>query len=239
MRPSAVTAARWAAALGPFFAFDIHDPHSPLTGPWRSMGELVREPGVLPERVASVRRHLAAAGGRPPEAVEARVAASVTHLGLVARLVSPALALAAFHGTFPALALDEVRWQPVLGGAFPLSLPRPACDGTAGAGAEAVPGGAVGDLLHAVAELSVSPRVLWGNVASAVNGAVAAAGASASPHAARLRPAAARVLALPPLRDAHTTAPVTGRFKRRSCCLIYRAAPNAAGALCGDCVLAG
>ncbi|MGH3983503.1 MAG: (2Fe-2S)-binding protein [Pseudonocardiaceae bacterium] len=26
-------------------------------------------------------------------------------------------------------------------------------------------------------------------------------------------------------------------FVGRSCCLIYRAAPNVAGAVCGDCVL--
>jgi hypothetical protein len=56
------------------------------------MSELVDAPRILRDRVAAVRARLAATGGQAPEAVELRVAASVTHLGLLARLVSPALA---------------------------------------------------------------------------------------------------------------------------------------------------
>ncbi len=220
------------AALGPFFAFETHDDGPAVPEPWRPMAELVRDPGVLRARVDSVRAYLAAGSGRPPEAVELRVAASVTHLGLVARLVSPALALTALYGVPPALDLDRVRWQPALGGAFPLSLPRQS---------PAAPGlldGAVRELVDAVARLSVPPRVLWGNVASAVNGAASAVAASAPARQARVREAAGLLLGQPRLRDTHTRS-ANGRFRRRSCCLIYRAAPNAAGGLCGDCVLLG
>ncbi len=77
------------------------------------------ESGVLAERVASVRAALAASGGRPAEAVELRVAASVAHLGLVARVVSPLLGLAALH-RLPSRppTLDDLRWHSALGGAF-------------------------------------------------------------------------------------------------------------------------
>ena len=78
---------------------------------------------LLAERAAGVRAYLAAAGGQPPEAVEPRVAASVAHLGLAARLVSPALAAAVLHGRPLGCDLGAVRWQPALGGPVPLSLP--------------------------------------------------------------------------------------------------------------------
>lgn len=227
------------AALGPFFAFSTHARDSAVSQPWRLISELVRDPGVLPDRVASVRGYLAAAGGRPPEAVELRVAASVTHLGLVARLLSPALALGAVQGTPPAaFDLLDVRWQPSLGGAFALSLPREAL-APAGRTAAGLLDGPIRELADAMTPLSVSPRVLWGNVASAVNGAASAVAASTPALSARMREVADLVLEQPPLRAAHTRAKDNGRFRRRSCCLIYRAAPNAAGALCGDCVLSG
>ncbi|MGH3825441.1 MAG: (2Fe-2S)-binding protein [Pseudonocardiaceae bacterium] len=47
---------------------------------------------------------------------------------------------------------------------------------------------------------------------------------------------ASLLLDQPPLRGTSIVSADRG-FRRRSCCLIYRAAPNAAGAVCGDCVL--
>jgi FhuF 2Fe-2S C-terminal domain len=244
-------------AIGPFFAFETYDPASPPGEPWQPLRELVARPGPLAERVRGVRAQLAATAGQPPEAVELRVAASVAQLGLVARLVSPALAAAALVGTVPPLGLDVVHWQPRPGGLFPLSLPVPAA-----AVAPAVPavpappaalaaalGGAllegpVRELVEAVRPLSVSARVLWGNVASALGGAVTVLTASpgVSPdQAARARVIAALLLEQPGLRGTAGT-DARGRFRRRSCCLIYRASPRGPGgarALCGDCVLAG
>ncbi|MGW9434163.1 (2Fe-2S)-binding protein, partial [Streptomyces decoyicus] len=244
------------SALGPFFTFETHTAGSELGAPWRKLSEVAWvESGVLEERVASVRATLAAGGGRPAEAVELRVAASVAHLGLVARVVSPLLGLAALR-RLPSRppTLDDVRWHSGLGGAFALSLPRETvaavvtegavatddAGSVAGAGAGAAGAlleGPVRDLVDAVAAFSVSRRILWGNVASAVNGATAGI-VSAAPALARpARTAALLMLRHPRLSDAHTLDPRNGRFRRRSCCLIYRAAPNAAGAVCGDCVL--
>lgn len=226
------------AALGPFFALHTHDRDAPAQPPWQDMRVLVEDPRVLRERVDGVRTHLAAAGAQPLAAVELRVAASVTQLGLTARLVSPTLAVAALTGTWPRPALDRTRWQPVPGGAFPLSFDTGAfATGTP----EDLVDGPVRALVHATAELSVSPKVLWGNVASAVNGAATVLAGQRPDRAAEARAAAALLLAHPALRGtALTGTAVTGagtRFRRSSCCLIYRAAPGRAGALCGDCVL--
>ncbi|HZX08939.1 MAG TPA: hypothetical protein VFF46_38715, partial [Kribbella sp.] len=110
------------AGLGPFFGVEQHTDPAPKP-PWIRLSEIVDNPSILEDRVARTRAYLAAASGQEPEAVELRVAASVTHLGLVARLISPALAAVALEGRVPVLALDQLYWQPVLGSAFPLSLP--------------------------------------------------------------------------------------------------------------------
>ena len=221
------------AALGPFFALHTHHRDQPASTPWQELRTLVEDPDVLRERVDGVRGHLAAAGAQRPADVELRVAASVTQLGLTARLVSPALAVAVLSGSWPRPALALARWQPVPGGAFPLSFDAAAfAPGTP----EDLLEGPVRDLVLATAELSVSPKVLWGNVASAVNGAATVLAGARPDLAAAARAAATLLLASPALRGA-AEPPGTGRFRRRSCCLIYRAAPGRAGALCGDCVL--
>lgn len=175
---------RQLAALGPFFAVAAHTPDArpdaAPPAPWRVFGELTADPAALRDRVDRVRAHLAATGGQPVAAVELRVAASVAQLGLAARLLSPALALAALHGARPCLELGALRWQPELGGAFPLSLPTtdlgPA--GAAEAWADALLAGPVRELVRAVARLSVAEQILWGNVASAVDAAARVAGAA-------------------------------------------------------------
>ncbi|MCF3147502.1 (2Fe-2S)-binding protein [Streptomyces platensis] len=243
------------AALGPFCTFETHPENSELTPPWRALSELAEEGSALRERVAAVRASLAANYGRPPEAVEQRVAASVAHLGLMARVISPALGLATLHG-LPSrpLTLGDLRWRSSLSGAFPLSLPREA---VAPAGAESVqhgydPGsaprpvdalaedlltGPVHDLVAAFAPFSLSRHILWGNVASAVNGAATGITAATPSLAHPAHAAALTFLQHPRLRNTHTLNPHNARFTRRSCCLIYRATPGGRGALCGDCVL--
>lgn len=243
------------AAFGPYFAFETHPADSPVMPPWRPMDELVRDPAALLARVEAVRAALATAGGQPVEAVELRVAGSVAQLGLVARLVSPALAVAARYGTAlfepePRLGAPGLRWQPVLGGGFPLSVPERAVLRARGAapaaGSEELAGwlgaglldGPVRALVQAFEGLSISPRVLWGNVASAVVGAAAVVSRSATPEVGvRARALAGSLLEQSALLGAGTFG-VDG-FRRHSCCLIYRAAPDRAGPLCGDCVLTG
>ncbi|SFE52001.1 FhuF 2Fe-2S C-terminal domain-containing protein [Actinacidiphila alni] len=250
-------------SLGPFFAAEGHSasplaPGAGLPDPapggeaWRSMGELADGGPALAERVAGVRRYLAAMGGGPPETVETRVAASVAHLGLVARVLSPMLALAVLRGEVASgLRLADLRWRPVLGGPFPLSLPDPPPgDDLSGAPLEALAAalardlldGPVRELTDAFAPFRVSPHILRGNTASALNGAAGMLAAARPADAGRVRSLAAALLDRPPLRGTSTregTAEAGAyRFRRRSCCLIYRAAPGRAGALCGDCALA-
>lgn len=232
------------SAFGPFFALDTHSPDSPPRQPWRPMRELTDTPDVLAERVSGVRAHLARAGGLSPDDVELRVAASVTHLGLAARLISPVLALAVTQARVLDVTLDRTRWQPALGGPFPLSVPADALDApTLTDRAELVErirkgllDGPIRELTEAASTLSVSGQVLWGNIASAVNGATTMIGKARPDLAADTQDIAALLLHRPPLDGTAGTPPGPG-FRRRSCCLIYRAAPHHAGPVCGDCVL--
>ena len=173
------------------------------------------------------------------------MAGSVTHLGLVARVIAPSLAAAALTGTRLAMSLSELWWQNQLGGPFPLSVSTvedlpPAMDldrdqpGLRGFGAELL-NDAIDPLTSAVAAgASVPFRVLWGNVASAVNNAANLIAV----HRPRRGPDAL-ALAQMVFSDARLrTEPVAPgpRFRRRSCCLIYRVSGDRR-AVCGDCVL--
>ena len=230
------------AQLGPYFAVSIHPPGQPLAAPWRPLSTLLDSPADLRQRITEVRRALAA--DRPPEAVEFRAAASVTHLGVAARLISPVLGMAVLLGRVPRVDPAEVAWQPVLGGPLPLSLPASAL-----AGAGDRPGarklaselrqgllhGPVRALTEVTAAMSVSPIVLQGNIASAVNAAasmIAMARPDLATEAATLRGA---LLSAPELAGTWTSS--AEGFRRRSCCLIYRVDPAATSAICGDCIL--
>lgn len=209
---------------GPFFAVHDHPPGAAPVEPWRPLRELLDKPEVLAERIAATHAYLARGRGSPAP----RVAASVTHLGLLARLVSPTLGVAVRSGAFPVLDLADLWWQPEPGGTFPLSAHY-----RTGGSAAALVDGPLRTLTEA---FQVSPKVLWGNVASAINGAATMIVNSAPDLARRAAALADDMLATPLLRD--TSVRIDGRFRRRSCCLIYQAAatPNR-NAVCGDCVL--
>jgi hypothetical protein len=243
-------AVRDLAAFGPFFAVQTHTPGSLPREPWHAMRELAKNPDILRDRVDAVRAHLATASGGALHAVELRVAASVTHLGLVARLISPTLALAVTTGDLLELDPASTRWQRMLGGAFPLSIPLHTGTNNRGSHANPAPkpeylahmlarqvlDGPVRDLVQATLPFSVSPRTLWGNVASAVNGAASMIATCQPVWADRSRMIASLLLDQPPLHNTSTTT-ISGAFRRRSCCLIYRAAPHATATVCGDCIL--
>jgi hypothetical protein len=223
------------AALGPYFAVEVHRVRSPLRPPWQPLGELTGSPDALAGRIGEVRERLAATAGCPATAVEFRVAASIAQLGLCARLLSPALGAAATGRTLPVDA-EQARWVPALGGPFRLSLPDDAVTAEAGTDeTAALLAGPVTQIVRAVEAMAVSPRVLWGNVASAVNGAATMIAAARPDLAAPAASAAAALLARPALAGTYQGRPGAG-FRRRSCCLIYRLSP-ARPAYCGDCVL--
>jgi FhuF 2Fe-2S C-terminal domain len=230
------------AALGPYFAVDVHDPGSPVRPPWQPLGELTGSPGALAGRIDEVRERLAA-GGRGP-AVEFRVAASIAQLGLCARLLSPALGAAAAGRALP-VDIAQARWVPALGGPFRLSLAREAIAAEpADTAIAAEPGtaataallaGPVAQIVRAVEAMAVSPQVLWGNVASAVNGAATMIAAARPDLAVQAAEAAAALLGHPDLAGTYQGRPLRD-FRRRNCCLIYRLSPERP-AYCGDCVL--
>jgi len=234
------------AALGAYFAVASHDPQSAIAAPWLPLAELTGSARMLRDRISAIRSALAVAAGREPQAVEFRVAASVTHLGVTARLISPALGMAVVSGAV--LRVAAAWWQPALGGAFPLSLPagsasrpgagRDEADALAAGLCEHVVDGPVRAVTDTVAAMSVPTAVLWGNVASAVNGAASMIATAQPDLAARAQAVSAALLRRPPLAGTATGAPVTD-FRRRSCCLIYRVSSGSGPAFCGDCILLG
>jgi hypothetical protein len=223
------------AALGPYFAVDVHRPGSPVRPPWQPLGELTSSPGAMARRIGEVRERLAAAAGCPAAAVEFRVAASIAQLGLCARLLSPALGAAAAGRALP-VDVAQARWIPVLGGPFRLSLAEEAIAAEPDTAATAaLLAGPVTQIVRAVEAMAVSPRVLWGNVASAVNGAATMIAAARTDLAGQAAEAAAALLGHPDLAGTYQGRPLQA-FRRRNCCLIYRLSPERP-AYCGDCVL--
>ncbi|BCJ82974.1 (2Fe-2S)-binding protein [Mycolicibacterium sp. 141076] len=204
------------AGFGPFFAI-VRQQDSPMP-PWRPMAELVDDPDALTARVHKVRSALMG-NGEP----EIRVAASVAHLGLVARLIAPMIGTAAL-GEPVSWSLADLAWQDQLGGPYPLAVSaRPA------GGAPAVE-----VLTNAFGRFGVSPKVLWGNVGSAANSAAQQIGRTRPDLAEQARQAADAVLADPRVDGGVLRSGPA--FRRNSCCLIYQLAGDRA-ACCGDCVL--
>ncbi|NEA78249.1 ferric iron reductase, partial [Actinospica acidiphila] len=151
-------------ALGGFFALragEDADRHLPtLAHAYGPAGPDVHQADPLTVRV---RRVAAALRTR-----EARVAASVAHQGLAARLWSVALGCAALHDSVPDLAPDTVRWDPE--GSAPddlwLAEVRP-LPGDAATVAAVVLHGHLEPLSAALrARHRVAPALLRGNAAS-------------------------------------------------------------------------
>jgi hypothetical protein len=239
------------AALGPFFAVGSHRPGATPVAPWRPVSELTDPTGAtgpagpLRDRMGAVRAALAdraSGGSRATGEVEPRVAASALHLGLMARLVAPALGSAVLGNP------DDMRpgglwWQDEIGGPVPLSVPAPPSAPAVG-GERLTPGEwgerfideIVAPVTAAIARLvSLSDCVLWGNVASAVNAAAAQVARQRPDLAGDAWHVAAGLFCSPRLsRERHPPGP---GFRRLSCCLFYRLAPGSPSAICGDCVL--
>lgn len=225
------------AAIGPFFVVDTAPAvdTAPLHAGRRALPDLHADPEVLGARIVHVRDMLGA---------DDRVAASIAFQGLAARLLSPPLAAAAVHGVLP--DLDGVRFRTDGDGAWPalscaeargVTVADPAAAATAIAG---VLDSHLAPLVTAVrAQVPISARLLWGNVASSVAAGKRLVGQQRPAAAPRAVAIAERLLAAGPLVGSGTLRPPEGTdvgwtFRRRSCCLFYRV-PG--GGTCGDCVL--
>jgi ferric iron reductase protein FhuF len=235
-------ALRSAAALGPYFSVELNAD----AADWFELGTLADDAALLHERVATTRRLLAERCGLTPETIDERATASIYFLGLSARLVSPALGAAVVTGTVPLLGVSNVHWHPADAGPIPIAV-------TGSQTREASTLDALADLLYsdvvsttvtpvAVAvqrEFRLSPKVVWGNVTSAIAGAAKMLGVARPDLAARstqladrlgqrgLLTGAGRYVRVAPDRPER-------QFVRNNCCLFYRI-PG--GGTCADCVL--
>ncbi|MEV4508902.1 (2Fe-2S)-binding protein [Dactylosporangium sp. NPDC049525] len=203
--------------MNPYFVWEDFAPDAG----WRPFTELL-DPAVAAERVAVARETLIAMFGLDPATVPVRVVASVTFLGVASRLLAPPL----ITPRYP--APEQLYWKPVPGGPWPMACVAPPAGGPSTAALhERVVLGLVAPLLAMFQDrFRLSPKVLWGNVSSALAGA---AGQLDDPAAWAV---VAELLDVEPLAG---TADLRGRaLRRRNCCLYYRI-PG--GGTCGDCVL--
>jgi ferric iron reductase protein FhuF len=176
---------------------------------------------------------------------ERRVAASILHLGIAARLWSPYLGTAVVHDTLLDWTADTLHFKPAPSGPLPLRLlfpaARPATDTTTPDMATSVYIAmeplltALNDLVRAT--VKIAPGLLWGNTASALGGAVHTLTRQRPAHSSKAVALGATLLGHGRLRGlGHFTEPAPGRpfFTRTTCCLYYRI-PGAG--TCGDCAL--
>jgi hypothetical protein len=219
--------ARGLAALGPFFAVEVHEVADAVQPPWLAFDGLLADLG---SRVLPVRAALALGGERPEAEVELRASASVAHLGVVARLLAPAIGALALGERGLSLEVADLRWQNQLGGPFPLSVVASAAQ------RPLLQGDAVEAVTSAFAvTYSLSHHVLWGNVASAASSAAGLIAKARPDLASRARAAADSILSDPRVEGGVLRS--GAGFRRDSCCLLYRLTGDRT-AVCGDCVLA-
>lgn len=220
-----------ASEVGAYFAVDDE-----IDDGWHPLRELVEAETPLTDRVEFARSFLSQRTGAE---VELRACASINSLGVLSRVVAPALATATLAGVVPALDLDIVSWRPVDGGPLPVAFGattgRSVADAAQAAEAivELVIEPALRPVLEAYRErFLLSPQTLWGNVASALNGAAGMFAATTIDPVGVV----AALLARAPLAGAGHYESFGGRrfFVRDNCCLFYRVPP---GGKCGDCVL--
>ena len=206
-----------SSAPNPYFVLD--PPPGDQPG-WHTMTELISGSGLLRAKVTAT----AAALGTD----DLRVAASIDHLGVTARIVSPVLAHLARTQTVPPVSPDRMWWRPAQPGPMALAAHlEPGLPATPMALLDGVVRPVLVPLLHAYGSgFHVSSRVLRGNVASALDGARRAIDSTA------LDPLVRDVLGLGELSG--TAAQLPPAFRRASCCLLYRVPGRG---LCGDCVL--
>ena len=207
--------------LGPALAFGLHATADRPSGDWEPLTTRVSDP-ALHARVERVRGALS----RPGHArVDARTAASTEQFGLAARLVSAYLCAAALGQSLD-LRPTSIWWHQDETGWVWLSFSRTATS------SDPLQEGAIVDLTERVQRLyGVSPLVLWGNVGAAANSTITLLRTTRPDLVPTARIAADRLLADPRVDGGNLR--VRAGFRRRSCCLIYRATES----LCGDCVL--
>ncbi|GAA3754186.1 hypothetical protein HDA32_004361 [Spinactinospora alkalitolerans] len=237
-RPEVLRVIGDVAGMGGFFGLSAADA-APSEPGRHSFAGLYSDPRLLDARIGLVQElH---------EPAEPRVSASIAFLGFAAWVCSPALA-SACGGALLELPAAELHWRHEPGRPIAPVLVRPrAAAADPGDPAAVAAGlhrtvveGHLRPLVAAVrARVRVAERLLWGNAASAVGGAVQMISRDRPEWAGAADAIATALIARGPMAGLGTTArPDPARperfFVRRSCCLYYRA-PR--GSMCGDCSL--
>ncbi|WP_446663681.1 (2Fe-2S)-binding protein [Flexivirga sp. B27] len=207
--------------LGSALAFAVHSPVAAPTPPWQPLTTRI-DGTALRARVEHVARALGSTGDVP---VDDRTAASTEHFGLVARFVAAHICARSLGFSID-LSEAEIWWSQPEGAMLTLSAARrdTARDPLHDSVIESY-------TLRVQQTYDVSPQVLWGNVGSAANSTLNLL-RTARPELLPTAQQAADDL-LTDARIAGGTLRTGPDFRRRSCCLIYRAGIG----LCGDCVL--
>jgi ferric iron reductase protein FhuF len=243
------------ARLGPFFATGLPNQGGPSdiaqtdqtdqTGDgWIAIRQLAEDRTYCRRLVDRVDAQLVdrltvtdpTAAGEP---LERRVVASIAFLGLAARLVAPSFGAAVIGRISVDLSPDQLWWRPAEAGLMPLLIT--ATSGVTADDDQLLAEHLVGQLVTGIiapvletfaAEFVLSHKVLWGDVASAIGGAVASSGAFQTKRAQTM---AGRLLGIAPLAGTVQPPPATNwQLRRRSCCLFYRVPGTG---FCADCVL--
>ena len=218
-------ALRDVAEIGPFFAVERY----PQGEQWRAFDTYLDDERHRRDRVAAARELLAHRAGLADGAIDERATASIQHLGTVARIVSPVLAVSAAHGRAPRLTPQNVRWRAIAGGPVEFAFTGDDDDVV-----DAVLNAIVVPLGDAFARTwHLSPHIVGGNAASALAGAATMLGRARPQLAAEARRVVTHLLDDPYLRGTGSWRE-DGTFRRNNCCLFYRI-PG--GGTCGDCVL--
>ena len=224
------------AGFDEWVCVENHRPSDPPAGSWLPAIQLIA-PETLIRRVDHThevllaQRHEGKAGhGHEVPAADGpvahRVALSATQLGIVARLVVPAVAARALGNDVDFPRLADLWFRDVLPAPVPVSVawqPGPA----------KITGSAVEEITRAFIAAGLSKIVAWDNLASAVSTSVI--------MVTRCRPdlrqaaidVATEILAMVDPRPGITAGP---GFHRRSCCLYYQVSGSRI-ACCGDCAL--
>jgi hypothetical protein len=165
-----------------------------------------------------------------------RVGASLVHLGHAARLWSPVLACVVAHGVLPDLtSLQRARHGPQLRLTDPAGESAGAQGFSPGRLYDAVVDGQLSRLAAGM-PVRLAPGLLRGNIASALVGSAAALAAARPDLRRAVVGLTAALLDSTPLAGSGRFSAGDMTFRRRSCCLFYRAP---AGSMCGDCSLRG
>jgi hypothetical protein len=222
------------AELGEFFALPTAEGDS-----WLPILTLCNDAGVARTYARRAQSAIAASMRVDVADVPIKAAASSVHLSIAARLLSPVIGAATCLATFPLLTAKNVFWQQTSTHRMELGVADAELARVTGPrqSANAIADSLIGDVLRPLNETmrlatALSQKVLWGNIASAANGAVTVLSQSRPADEPRGRALVAALIATDPLRDAAEI--LDGQFRRRNCCLFYQV-PGAG--YCGDCVL--